>query len=51
VPPIDLVRACFREPFGEGSRRTPGTLTPVARALDVVVRRTLLPRGWATERG
>ena len=45
MPPTDLVRACFREPFGEGSRRTPGALTPMARLLDVVMRRTLLPRG------
>jgi hypothetical protein len=44
VPPIDLVRPCFREPFGEGSRRTPANLTPIARVLDAIVRRTLLPR-------
>jgi hypothetical protein len=44
VPPIDLVRPCFREPFGEGSRRTPASLTPITRVLDAIVRRTLLPR-------
>jgi len=44
VPPIDLVRACFIEPFGEGSRRTPRDLTPTARILDAVMRRSLLPR-------
>ena len=49
VPPIGLVRPCFREPFGEGSRRTPGALTPVARVLDALMRRTLLPRGGYRE--
>jgi hypothetical protein len=44
VPPIDLIRPYFREPFGEGSRRTPASLTPIARVLDAIVRRTLLPR-------
>jgi hypothetical protein len=44
VPPIDLVRPCFHEPFGEGSRRTLAVLTPIARVLDAIVRRTLLPR-------
>jgi hypothetical protein len=44
VPPTDLVRPCFREPFGEGSRRTPASLTPLARVLDAIVRRTLLSR-------
>jgi hypothetical protein len=44
VPPTDLVRPCFREPFGEGSRRTPASLTPIARVLDAIVRRTLLLR-------
>ena len=45
VPPTELVRACFQEAFGEGSRRTPGALTPMACLLDAVMRRTLLPRG------
>jgi len=49
VPPIGLVRPYFREPFGEGSRRTPGALTPVARVLDALMRRTLLPRGGYRE--
>jgi len=49
VPPTGLVRPCFREPFGEGSRRTPGALTPVARVLDALMRRTLLPRGGYRE--
>jgi hypothetical protein len=44
VPPTNLIRPCFREPFGEGSRRTPTSLTPLARVLDAIVRRTLLPR-------
>jgi hypothetical protein len=44
VPPTDLVRLCFREPFSEGSRRTPASLTPIARVLDAIVRRTLLLR-------
>jgi hypothetical protein len=44
VPPTDMIRPCFREPFGEGSRRTPASLTPLARVLDAIVRRTLLPR-------
>jgi hypothetical protein len=44
VPPTDLIQPCFREPFGEGSRRTPASLTPIARVLDAIVRRTLLPR-------
>ena len=45
MPPTDLVRAYFRDSFGEGSRRTLGALTPMARLLDAVMRRTLLPRG------
>ena len=44
VPPIDLVRPCFIEPFGEGSSRTPRDLTPIARLLDAIMRRTLLSR-------
>jgi hypothetical protein len=44
VPPTDLIRPCFREPFGEGSRRTHASLSPLARVLDSIVRRTLLPR-------
>jgi hypothetical protein len=44
VPPTDMIRHCFHEPFGEGSRRTPTNLTPLARVLDAIVRRTLLPR-------
>jgi hypothetical protein len=39
-----LVRPCFHEPFGERSRCTPASLTPIARVLDAVVRRTLLLR-------
>jgi hypothetical protein len=49
VPPTDTVRACFTEQFGEGSSRTPHDLTPTARILDVVMRRTLLPRGGYRE--
>jgi hypothetical protein len=44
VPPTDLVRPCFCEPFDEGSRRTPASLTPIAGVLDAIVSRTLLPR-------
>jgi hypothetical protein len=44
VPPIDLILPCFREPFSEGSRRTPASLTPIARVLDAIVRMTLLLR-------
>jgi hypothetical protein len=44
VSPTDLIRPCFRESFGEGSRRTPASLTPLARVLDAIVRQTLLPR-------
>jgi hypothetical protein len=44
VPPTDMIRPYFREPFGEGSRRTPASLTPLARVLDAIVRRTLLLR-------
>ena len=44
VPPTDLVRHCFIEPFGEGSSRTPSDLTRTARVLDAIMRRTLLPR-------
>jgi hypothetical protein len=44
VPPIYMIRPCFHELFGEGSRRTPASLTPLVRVLDAIVRRTLLPR-------
>ena len=44
VPPTDLVCHCFIEPFGEGSSRTPRDLTPTARLLDAIMRRTLLLR-------
>jgi hypothetical protein len=44
VSPTDLIRSCFREPFGEGSRRTPASLTLHVHVLDAIVRRTLLPR-------
>ena len=43
VPPTDLVRPCFTEPFGEGSSRTPRDLTPTAQLLDAIMR-ILLPR-------
>ena len=42
MPPTDLVCHCFIEPFGEGSSRTPSDLTPTARVLDAIMRRTLL---------
>ena len=44
MPPTDLVRHCFTEPFGEGSCRNPSDLTPTAHVLEAVMRRTLLPR-------
>ena len=44
VPPTDLVHHCFKEPFGEGSSRTPSDLTPTARVLDAIMRRTLILR-------
>ena len=44
MPPTDLVRHCFKEPFGEGSSRTPSDLTPTARVLDAIMRRTLITR-------
>ena len=44
MPPIDLIRPCFTEPFGEGSSRIPWDLTPIARLLDAIMRRTLLTR-------
>jgi hypothetical protein len=44
VPPTDMIRPYFREPFGEGSRHTPASLTPLARVLNAIVRRTLLSR-------
>ena len=44
MPPTNLVRHCFIEPFGEGSRRNPSDLTPTARVLEAIMRRTLLPR-------
>ena len=44
MPPTDLVRHCFTEPFGEGSRRNPSDLNPTARILEAIMRRTLLPR-------
>jgi hypothetical protein len=44
VPPTNFVRLCFHELFGEGSRHTPAMMTPIARVLDAIVRRTLLLR-------
>jgi hypothetical protein len=44
VPPTYMIRPYFREPFSERSRRTPASLTLLARVLDAIVRRTLLPR-------
>ena len=44
MPPTDLVRPCFTEPFGEVSSRTPHDLTPTAWLLDAIVGRTLLLR-------
>ena len=44
VPPTDLVRHCFTEPFGEGSRRNTSDLTPTARVLEAIMRRTFLSR-------
>ena len=44
VPPTDLVCHCFTKPFSEGSRRNPSDLTPTARVIEVIMRRTLLSR-------
>jgi hypothetical protein len=44
VPPTDMIRPCFREPFGEGSKHTPASLTPLARVFDAIVRWTLFLR-------
>ena len=44
MPPTDIVRPCFIEPFSEGSSRTPRDLTPIAWLLDAIMRKTLLPR-------
>jgi hypothetical protein len=44
VLPTHLVRPCFRELFGEGSRRTSAMMIPIVSVLDAIVRRTLLPR-------
>ena len=44
VPSTDLVCHYFTEPFGEGSSRTPRDLSPTARLLDAIMRRTLLLR-------
>ena len=49
VPPTDLVRACFTEPFREGLSQTPRDLTPTAHILDVVMRRSLLLRSGYSE--
>jgi hypothetical protein len=49
VPPIEIVRVCFHEPFGEGLRCTPCDLTPMAHHLNTVMWRTLLPRGGYRE--
>ena len=43
VPPTDLVRHYFTEPFGKGSRRNPNDLMPTARVIEAVMR-NLLPR-------
>ena len=50
VPPTDLVRACFTEPFREGLSQTPRDLTPTAHILDAIMRRSLLPRSGYRER-
>ena len=44
MPPTDLVCHYFTKPFSEGSSKTPRDLTPTARVLDAIMRRTLLPR-------
>ena len=44
MPPTNLVRHYFTEPFGEGSRRNPSDLNPTTRVLEAIMRRTLLPR-------
>jgi hypothetical protein len=44
LPPVEDMRPCFRGDFGEGSIRIPTDMTSIARALDSIVRRTILPR-------
>jgi len=44
LPPVDFVAPCFRQPFREGSSRTVGDWTCLARILDFVLRKTLFPR-------
>ena len=44
IPPVDFVAPYFRLPLGEGSSMTVGDLTRLARILDFVLRKTLLPR-------
>ena len=46
VPPTDLVKPCFIEPFGEGSSRTPRDLTPTTRLLDAIMRTLLTRMGY-----
>ena len=41
MPPTDIDRHCFTEPFSEGSSSTPSDLTSTARVLDAIMRRTL----------
>jgi hypothetical protein len=43
LPSADDVWPCFKGDFGEGSSRLPRDLTPIARVLDAVIRRTILP--------
>ena len=42
LPPVDFISPSFRQPFSEGSSRSVGGLTRLARILDFVMRKTLL---------
>lgn len=44
LPLVKDMHPCFRGDFGEGSSRLPTDITSTARALDSIVRRTILPR-------
>lgn len=44
LPPVDVMRPCFKGDFGFGSSRLPADLTPIARGLNSIVRHTILPR-------
>jgi len=44
LSPVDFVTPCYRPPFTEGSSHALTSLTRPTRILDIVMRKTLLPR-------